>query len=559
MKKLFIFMLFMILVVGFVHAESNNSGSGNDDTPECVLDSDCDADELCISGECEDNDSTGSGSTDSCTVDSDCDSDELCISGECEDSFDDNSTDDDSDDVCACPVGYTQEGEVCYPQCHYSTPRCNAPAVKCDDSDRDPPIIVPNPSIGPAPTFSCAVDPELQKEFNDLVKKLREKSTNTAADVDLTELKQKLARLIIKMREAKMNCKNDTTNNTFSGTGVAVGIRCQVPADLQNELSKALDAYKKLLETQESGAADVDLDSAKKRINELTVKISNYRRSCASDIVPGQCTVPDEYFKELEKLYKEYRDLEKSAQASGERIELVKRMINDYENKIKDIKSKCTKLNIDKDVQAADLSEYYSGKFSEISEIADTDTQLEKLKDLRKEIDETIKDLIQQKKKLKFEDLSGMVDEVTVNADSIDVGDTSTDSTDVEIETEVEGEAVSVSTTDDSVVIEQDGLSVDTDSVEINKDGLSLDGTSVKVAPNKLLEVKSLEKNRERITGLKLEKREDKIYYRAEFEAKKRVLGFIPATATQSVEIDAETGVVVEDKPWWASISSDAK
>lgn len=36
---------------------------------------------------------------------------------------------------CACPKGYVQEGDVCNPNCYYSTPRCLAPSFKCSQGN----------------------------------------------------------------------------------------------------------------------------------------------------------------------------------------------------------------------------------------------------------------------------------------------------------------------------------------------------------------------------------------------------------------------------------------
>ena len=34
---------------------------------------------------------------------------------------------------CRCPEGYVQEGNVCNPKCYYSTPRCLAPSIQCNE------------------------------------------------------------------------------------------------------------------------------------------------------------------------------------------------------------------------------------------------------------------------------------------------------------------------------------------------------------------------------------------------------------------------------------------
>ncbi len=98
MKKLFILFLMMLFVVSFVYARGN-------ETNECTVDSDCDADEVCVAGECEDE--NGSGNDDECAVDTDCDADEVCIAGECEDSGSGSD-----DDECVVDADCT-DGRTC--------------------------------------------------------------------------------------------------------------------------------------------------------------------------------------------------------------------------------------------------------------------------------------------------------------------------------------------------------------------------------------------------------------------------------------------------------------
>jgi hypothetical protein len=33
---------------------------------------------------------------------------------------------------CTCPEGYILEGDVCNPECYYSTPKCLAPSIMCN-------------------------------------------------------------------------------------------------------------------------------------------------------------------------------------------------------------------------------------------------------------------------------------------------------------------------------------------------------------------------------------------------------------------------------------------
>ena len=36
--------------------------------------------------------------------------------------------------MCTCPEGYRKEGDACNPECYYSTPRCLAPSIPCEEA-----------------------------------------------------------------------------------------------------------------------------------------------------------------------------------------------------------------------------------------------------------------------------------------------------------------------------------------------------------------------------------------------------------------------------------------
>lgn len=438
---------------------------------------------------------------------------------------------------------------------------CNAKFYCIERPLIGPPVPAPSvgiaPSLTPAPIRDCEVDPALVREFNDIVKQLRERTTN-ARDEDNSALKQKLARLTMMIREQKQKCAGTTNSQDVAPQGVAVGVNCRVPPELQKELLDAWNAYRELLKSPN----DVDLTAAKRRISDVTLKISEYRKTCAADIVPGQtgavCVIPEDLMKRLEVLYKQYSDLEKSMQASQEQLENIKKMINDLEKQLLEYRARCTRLPIDSGTTTANIAKYYAQRISDISS-DNPDEQLAKLKELRAEVDETLKDLIEQRKSMKFEELSEMVDEITLKPGSVEIGDAVAQTADVEIQTEVEGSTVSVSTKEDSVVINQDGLVVEASEVSVSNSGLSVEGSQI-VPPNRLLAVKVLERNKERIQKLKLERREASLVYNAQLQAKMKVLGIIPVMAQQTVTVNAETGeVVTQEKPWWTSISTNAK
>ncbi|GIU69424.1 MAG: hypothetical protein KatS3mg002_0660 [Candidatus Woesearchaeota archaeon] len=411
--------------------------------------------------------------------------------------------------------------------------------------------------------INCQVDPELIKEFNSLVKELREKKLNAASEREITELKSKISRLNALIQQEKRACSR--SNVVPPQTGLAVGIRCSIPNDLKEKLDDAWNNYRQLLKSPN----DVDLDSAKNRINQITLEIQEYRKKCMAELVPGNvdvvpgsvraaCEIPDALLKELESLYKQYDDLQKSMQPSQQQLEDIKKKIDSLENRLIVLRARCNKLPVDNSTNISQISQYYAGRLSELVS-SDPSLNIERLKELRSEIDETIKDLIAQRRQVRLKEISELVDNVRVTPNSVGVGNSFIESKGVSIETEVDGSVVSVSSQGDHVLINQDGLSVSTNEVVVSEQGLSV-GESEIITPGRLLQVKTLQRNKDRIRELSLVNIENRMVYNARVDAKKKVLGIIPATARQEVVVDASTGEIIkEDKPWWSAISTDAK
>lgn len=423
-------------------------------------------------------------------------------------------------------------------------------------------VIIGNTGSVQTPNAVCPVDPELIKEFNSLVKQLREKSINSARDEDTTQLRQKIARLSVLITQQKNSCTR--ANVVSPQTGIAVGIRCDVPENLRKKLEDAWENYRQLLKSSN----DVDLDSAKMRINQITLEIQEYRKKCMKDILPANsdvasgnsadiaCEIPESLLKELEVLYKQYNDLQKSMQPSQQQLEEIKKKIDSLEKRLRLLRVRCNRLPIDNSTNFSQLSQYYAERLSEFVS-NNPDVNIERLREIRMEIDENIKEMIAQRRRLRMNEVSEIVDRIKVTPNSVSVGDSFLKSEDVSIETQVDGSTVAVSSNGESVIVTQNGLTASASEVDVSENGIVV-GESNIVAPGRLLEIRTLQRNRDRIRELTLTRNEDKIVYNAKVDARRKILGIVPATAKQEVIVDAVTGEVIkQNKPWWTAISTD--
>ncbi len=215
MKKIFILFLLVLFVASFVYAKGN-------ETNECTVDSDCDADEVCIAGECEDE--NGSGNDDECTVDTDCDADELCVAGECEDS-DDSGNDDDEcvvDADCA-------EGRFCIDgDCEdlddsgSDDDECSSDADctdgrfcidgDCEDVNDDSDDDSDDDSSNRTRWIKDCLDDSMLRNMNEIELKIRRaEQAGDSGKVD--ELKIKMEELALRIRERTEECKRLRTLN----------------------------------------------------------------------------------------------------------------------------------------------------------------------------------------------------------------------------------------------------------------------------------------------------------------------------------------------------------
>jgi hypothetical protein len=459
-----------------------------------------------------------------------------------------------------------------------ATPSCNGgkvlgvfkddngcPIFKCVDMSENNPVVTA--AAFPAVCF----DESLNRQVLEINKKLGEAKDDT----QIADLKTKLENINAEILQKKDECAQkkqhkqeqqyaqETTKGQAVPRGVAVGQVCEVSEDLRIKQDGAWKVYKDAIENGDDAA----IASAKAALETINIEIQSARRECMDTIVPGQiktgggqgkiaeCKVPQELYTKLEGLWKKSREI------SGDAIPPagMKEQITQVEEEIRTAKATCNAAFITPTTNSQDLADGYKERIaSTISSTDSTEAKIQSLKELRKEIDETIKNLIKEQKKFKFEEFKDLIDDVTVSPGSVEVGDAETESEDVEIETEIEGDNITVSTSDDFVLLEDGGLTVEASSVDISSDGITVDGTNLKVSPKTLLtKSKGLEQYKAN-AKVKIEKIKGKVQYRAEYQSQKKLFGFIPVTANNAVEVDATSGQVTsQEAPWWNGLATD--
>lgn len=451
-----------------------------------------------------------------------------------------------------------------------------ATCVKPGATSGEKPIVSVQPTMtttGTAAAFpAVCFDESLNRQVLEINKRLGEATDDT----QIADLKTKLENINAEILQKKDECAQKkqykqeqqyvTTTAQAVPRGIAVGQVCEVSGDLRVKQDGVWKAYKEAIENGDDAA----IASAKTALETIRTEIQSARQACMDTVVPGQikngggygqnaeCKVPQELYTKLESLWKNARKL--NTGTDGILPADVQKAINEAEDKIRDYKAKCNAPTVTSTTNSQYLADGYKERIAAaISSTDGTEAKIQSLKELRKEIDETIKNLIKEQKKFKFEEFKDITGDVTVSPGSVEIGDSKTESKDVEIETEIEGDSITVSTSDDFVFLEDSGLIVEASSVDISSDGITVDGTTLKVSPKKLLtKSKELEQYKE-IAKVKIEKIKGKVQYRAEYQSQKKLFGFIPVTANNAVEVDATSGQVTsKESPWWNGLATDA-
>jgi hypothetical protein len=438
-----------------------------------------------------------------------------------------------------------------------------------EDKPRDPKMIARSISAslnGSKPMMlenlkdlkDCMITPEFYTKLNELNKKLIEKSSKGE---DVSSLKKDIEKLSLEMLSKKSDCTEKMKSNTHAN-GVAVGLNCDISATNKAAVEALHIEYKSAIHSNDTEAAK----QVREKIGVLEEKIKEERKSCMEKIVPGlmnkaektRCDVPSELYDHIDKAKAKIAELEQKNLTVSEDL---KKALDELESKIADKKAKCNALNVTKDVRENDVANYYRQRMSETLSGNDTDTKIQTLKELRKEIDETIKNMIEQKKELKFEDMKDVADKIRIRAHNVSVGDSSTNTKGFKLNMNMMGSNITITSEDAAVVLRHKGLNVTAEDITVDENGIFINGTLVKALPGAVFEHnKNFERNAQKIVSMKLEKMGDKAVYNTEYESKKRLFGFIPMTARQNAVFDSnDSSIISEHKPWWNAISTDVE
>ena len=204
-----------------------------------------------------------------------------------------------------------------------------------------------------------------------------------------------------------------------------------------------------------------------------------------------------------------------------------------------------------------EIINYYKVKIGEVaSEEINKEEKVVKLKELRQEIDELIRELIKAKDELNSQEIQELVEEVKVKAGEIKADNVVVKTTGKKMITTLNEKSLEIKPTKKEVIIKDKEVEVKAKEITINSDGTMMVGNSeVKLTPTEIIEKIEVEPKE-----IELVEENNKAVYKVQTQEKRRLFGFIPIGITKIITTDAVSAEVLKEKlPWWAFLARTSK
>jgi len=271
---------------------------------------------------------------------------------------------------------------------------------------------------------------------------------------------------------------------------------------------------------------------------------------------PQPCEIPEELQREYEALVKEYRTLLENGGTQDE-MENMKEKITELKLRIEPYLEKCrTTAQKPTEPEPAmaekNLVVYYKARMVDIlSSGKDIDSQIIALKELRLEIDETIKRLLGMER-INATEVQAVAGEIVVRptelqADAVKV------KTEAVMVASMGGRKIEVKPTQTGVELKDGGVAADVSEIRLSQEKVYVGGSEeLKVTPSQAASAVSGS-----VSGIRLVTDDkNKPVYIVNAKEGKKILGLVPIEVEKKVTVDGTTNqVITEEKPWWSILT----
>jgi len=360
------------------------------------------------------------------------------------------------------------------------------------------------------PVSVCVPDDSLMKRLKEVMAALEEASKSGDTE-KASVLKKTMVGIKGDVEKATIECKREYVNATKPVSSSAASGGGVISVDVCTELKRWIekrDRYASML-TETAAMLDVTLseEQVRKIVKELEEGISKLEEKCksASQNQPSSSGDP----------------VKPVAIESGEEI-----------------------------------SGYYKEKVQILMEKAEgIDQKIATLKDVRKEIDAMIGELIRKKQDLNLSEMEGIVDKIKVTPNKISADNVDVMVTDKKIKIKFKDRELELENEGGKVTLKDGNFNATAEELSVSPDGnLSFKDKDIKTLPRELMA--KLKGDAKKIE-IKLDNEDRPVYRVTAYEAK-NLLGFIPVTVEKEVIVDASSDdatVIEETRPWWAYLA----
>jgi hypothetical protein len=202
-----------------------------------------------------------------------------------------------------------------------------------------------------------------------------------------------------------------------------------------------------------------------------------------------------------------------------------------------------------------EITSYYKKKMTSIMESASgTETKIIELKQLRKEIDNLIEELIKSNDEIDISDMKGVVEEIKINPGKIVADNVAVSTIGKKIRANISGSQIEIEPLENNVMMRSGNIEVNTNNLTVSTGGLKIENVEVKVPPST-----AVAKTNAEIRNVKLAVEGDKAVYTVRADEKRKLFAIIPVNVGKEIKVDAgsENAEILQEKSsWWAFLTT---
>ncbi|MAF80323.1 hypothetical protein CL629_04580 [bacterium] len=197
-----------------------------------------------------------------------------------------------------------------------------------------------------------------------------------------------------------------------------------------------------------------------------------------------------------------------------------------------------------------EIGRYYRARIEEATETEEgeeEEAQIERLREVRIEVDGLVKKFIKSKKEIRMEDLQGVTETINIQKGRIHADDVSVEAEGKTIQL---SEKIRIKPMRRRVLIQEGELEIEAQNITVEDGEMKVGKGKAPVKISAEWVVQNIEKP---IQKIELKEENNKAVYKIKVREQKKFLGFIPMRISKTLKVEAEEGEqIAEEFPWYS-------